>query len=93
MLKINAIKFEINTSSGLFGAEYHFTIGLNIVRGDNTSGKSSFFQAILYCLGLEELIGGRNEKTMQSVLKDVVEFPKDAAFSVDFDASDFVTVF
>ncbi len=77
MLKINAIKFEVNTSSGLFGAEYHFTIGLNIVRGDNTSGKSSFFQAILYCLGLEELIGGRNEKTMQSVLKDVVEFPKD----------------
>ena len=82
MLKVNAIKFEVNTSSGLFGAEYHFTSGLNIVRGNNTSGKSSFFQAILYCLGLEELIGGRNEKTMQSVLKDVVEFPKDTFHNV-----------
>ncbi|MFA0964414.1 hypothetical protein AB9P05_21590 [Roseivirga sp. BDSF3-8] len=76
MIKINAIKFEVNTSAGLFGGEYYFTSGLNIVRGDNTSGKSSFFQAILYCLGLEELIGGKNEKTMQSVLKDVVEYPK-----------------
>ncbi len=76
MLKINAIKIEVNTSSGLFGADYEFGTGLNIVRGNNTSGKSSLFQSILYCLGFEELIGGRNEKTMQSVLKDIVEFPK-----------------
>jgi len=76
MIKINAIKIEINTDSGLFGAEYEFSKGLNIVRGDNTSGKSSLFQSIIYCLGFEELLGGRNEKTMQSVLKDIVEFPK-----------------
>lgn len=82
MLKINTVRFEVNTSSGLFGAEYNFKTGLNIVRGNNTSGKSSFFQAILYCLGLEELIGGTNEKTMQSVLKDVVEFPKNTFHNV-----------
>ena len=76
MIKINAIKIEVNTDSGLFGADYEFTKGFNIIRGDNTSGKSSLFQSILYCLGFEELIGGRNEKTMQSVLKDIVEFPK-----------------
>lgn len=76
MIKINAIKIEVNTDSGLFGAEYEFTKGFNIIRGDNTTGKSSLFQSILYCLGFEELIGGKNEKTMQSVLKDIVEYPK-----------------
>jgi hypothetical protein len=76
MLKIRAVKIEVNTSSGLFGARYEFTNGLNIIRGDNSTGKSSLFQTILYGLGFEELLGGKNEKTMQSALKDQVEFPK-----------------
>lgn len=76
MIQINNIKIEVNTTNGLFGSFYKFNKGLNIIRGDNTSGKSSLFQAIIYCLGFEELIGGINDKTMQSVLKDDVEYPK-----------------
>ncbi len=75
MMKINAIKIKIVTPDGLYGFEQSFQEGLNIIRGNNSSGKSSLFQAILYALGLEELLGGKNEKTMQSVLKDQVEFP------------------
>tara|TARA_R110002033_G_scaffold160965_1_gene197429 strand:+ start:1873 stop:3924 length:2052 start_codon:yes stop_codon:yes gene_type:complete len=82
MLKINNIKIDVNTNNGLFGAFHTFEKGLNIVRGDNTSGKSSLFQAIVYALGFEELIGGRFEKTMQSVLKDQVEYPKNTFHSV-----------
>lgn len=82
MLKINKIKFVINTTGGLFGSSYAFNNGLNIVRANNTSGKSSLFQAITYCLGFEEIIGGRNEKTMQSVFRDQVEYPKDSFHSV-----------
>ncbi len=76
MLKINKIKFDVNTTSGLYGSKYEFSNGLNIIRADNTSGKSSLFQAITYCLGFEEIIGGKNEKTMQSVFRDQVEYPK-----------------
>lgn len=76
MLKIRAVKIEINTTDGLYGADFEFNNGLNIIRGDNTAGKSSLFQSILYALGFEELLGGKNEKTMQSVLKDQVEFPR-----------------
>lgn len=75
MIKINAIKIQIVTPDGLYGFEQSFQKGLNVIRGNNSSGKSSLFQAILYALGLEELLGGKNEKTMQSVLKDQVEFP------------------
>jgi hypothetical protein len=82
MLKINNIKIDVNTNNGLFGAFHTFKSGLNIVRGNNTSGKSSLFQAIVYALGFEELIGGRFEKTMQSVLKDQVEYPKHKFHSV-----------
>ena len=82
MLKIRAVRLEINTTSGLFGANYRFENGLNIVRGDNSTGKSSLFQSIVYALGFEELLGGKNEKTMQSVLKDQVEFPKNKFHSV-----------
>lgn len=75
-MKIRAIKLEVNTTNGLFGAYYEFSNGLNIIRGDNTTGKSSLFQSILYGLGFEELLGGKNEKTMQTALKEQVEFPE-----------------
>ncbi len=72
MLQINALKLEINTSDGLYGTLISFSKGLNIIQANNTTGKSTLFQSILYALGFEELIGGKNEKTMQSVLKDEV---------------------
>ncbi|MCU0321725.1 MAG: AAA family ATPase [Chitinophagaceae bacterium] len=72
MLRINAIKININTTKGLYGFDTTFDEKLNIVRGDNSSGKSTLFQSILYGLGMEELIGGRNDKAMQSVLKNEI---------------------
>ncbi|SEA14287.1 AAA domain-containing protein [Arachidicoccus rhizosphaerae] len=77
MLSITALSLEINSTNGLYGAFFQFEAGLNIIRANNTSGKSTIFQAIIYALGFEELIGGRNEKTMQSVLKDTVLDGKD----------------
>lgn len=79
-LFLQKINIEINTDSGLFGAKYQFDKGLNIVRGNNTSGKSTLFQSIIYALGFEELLGGKFEKTLQSVLKDKVEYPKNQKY-------------
>lgn len=73
MLKIKALKININTDKGFYGTPLiQFNDGLTIIKGFNSTGKSTLFQSILYCLGLEELIGGKNEKTMQSVLKSEI---------------------
>lgn len=73
MFKIKALKLTINTSKGIYGTQtINFSNGLTIIKGFNSTGKSTLFQSILYCLGLEELIGGKNEKTMQSVLKSEI---------------------
>lgn len=73
MLRIEAIKIVINTNTGVFGRSMTFMSGLNIIRANNTSGKSSLFGAIMYGLGFEELLGSRNEKALQSVFKSVVK--------------------
>lgn len=73
MLQIEAIKVVINTEKGVFGRTLAISKGLNIVRANNTSGKSSLFGAIIYGLGFEELLGSRNEKALQSVFKSVVK--------------------
>ncbi len=73
MLKIKALKITINTDKGVYGTPLlSFSDSLTIIKGFNSTGKSTLFQSIIYCLGLEELIGGKNEKTMQSVLKSEI---------------------
>ncbi len=73
MAQIVSLSIRVRTVDGVFATKVEFDHGFNIVRGDNTSGKSSLFQAILYGLGAEELLGGKGRKTMQSALRDQVE--------------------
>lgn len=74
MLQVNRIKAISRTDSGNYGFDYSFHSGLNFVCSSiNTRGKSSALLAIYYCLGFEEIVGGRGKKTLTSVYKTVVE--------------------
>lgn len=74
MLKINRIKAISRTDSGEYGFDYSLSAGLNLISSnENTKGKSSAILAIYYCLGLEEIIGGKGKKILTSVYKTVVE--------------------
>nr|WP_321226249.1 hypothetical protein [uncultured Psychroserpens sp.] len=72
MIKINGLRINIINKKGLFGNEFTFEKGLNIIRGNNSSGKSTVFQSLLYGLGMEELIGGKNTAALQYVLKEKI---------------------
>lgn len=71
---IRGIKVRILTPQGEFGFREKFSEGLTIVRGNNSSGKSTFINSILYGLGMEELIGGKGEKVLPYALKDRLSF-------------------
>lgn len=74
MLRINKLKTIIRTSNGNYGFNESFDSGLNFIASeDNTCGKSSILAAIYYCLGMEEIIGGKGEKVLTSVYKTSIE--------------------
>lgn len=99
MLKIRAIKIMAHAvENRVFGAEYIFKDGLNIVRGDNTAGKSTLYHSILYGLGVEEILDGKNEKSLQSVLKKSIEFDNknyeviESSIFLEIESDEIVTV-
>ncbi|QFS41872.1 ATP-binding protein [Burkholderia cepacia] len=69
-MKIRAVKLRINTAQGEFGFKFEFSRGLTVIRGSNSSGKSTFYNTLIYGLGMEELIGGKGEKVLPYAVKE-----------------------
>ncbi|WP_299674201.1 AAA family ATPase [uncultured Tenacibaculum sp.] len=75
MFKINKLRVEILTDKSetiddLYGFEFPFKNGLNIIAGENSRGKTTINSCIFYALGMEELLGGHNNKALDKALKD-----------------------
>lgn len=69
-MNIRAIKLRLATARGDFGFKFEFGRGLTVVRGSNSSGKSTLFNCLMYGLGMEELVGGRGEKVLPYAVKE-----------------------
>lgn len=74
---IRGIKLRAATAKGDFGFTYNFSRHLTVVRAKNSSGKSTLFNSILYALGMEELVGGKNEKVLPYAIKEHFDFNGD----------------
>ena len=84
MLKINRLRIEIETENGQYGVDESFDSGLNFLASeDNTCGKSSILEAIYYCLGFEEIIGGKGEKVLTERKKKKKNFANSYGSSYD----------
>lgn len=75
MFKINRLRTEILTNKSetigdLYGFDFTFNQGLNIIAGENSRGKTTVNSCIFYGLGMEELLGGYNNKALDKALKD-----------------------
>jgi hypothetical protein len=73
-LRIHAVKITLATNKGQFGSLALFDSGLNVIRAENTSGKSTLINSILYALGLEILIGKRGIEATKPVLWSLGEY-------------------
>lgn len=69
-MKFRAIRLFIETAIGPHGYDFRFGDRLTIVRANNSSGKSTFFHTLLYAMGMEELLGSRGEKSLQTAVRE-----------------------
>ena len=67
---IRQLRLHIETQEGPYGFEFPFSRQLTIIRGGNSSGKSTLVSTLLYSMGMEELVGGRNEKALPYAVKN-----------------------
>ncbi|MBY8037494.1 AAA family ATPase [Vibrio fluvialis] len=70
-MKFNQLLVKVSaTDMRDYGYSISFGPGLNIVRGDNSSGKSTFVNSLIYVLGMEEIIGARGNASLPYALKE-----------------------
>lgn len=72
-MKFRKFKVKLLSNGEWYGYELKFTSGLNIIRGDNSSGKSTFVNSLIYTLGMEELIGYKGPSSLPYALGSYFE--------------------
>lgn len=60
-LRIRSLQLRAMTPEGPYGATVRFGEGLTVLWADNTKGKSTCMQGMLYALGLERMLSPRRE--------------------------------
>lgn len=55
-LRLRQFELRASTADGIFGVSLPFSPGLVVLRGNNSSGKSTCLQGIVYALGLEGML-------------------------------------
>jgi len=74
MLGLTILNIEVvaNTNGGRFSVKIPFDSGLNIIRAENSSGKSTCINAIAYGLGLEAILGPSRKRPFPKSLYEVI---------------------
>ncbi len=77
-LIIDNLHISVNTNGGLFECSIPFEGGLNIIRAENSSGKSTCVNAIAYGLGLEAILGpSRKRPFPKSLYEEIFDTKED----------------
>lgn len=71
-LTIKNLEIVANTNGGKFSANIPFESGLNIIRAENSSGKSTCINAIAYSLGIEPILGPSRKRPFPKSLYEVI---------------------
>jgi hypothetical protein len=72
-MRIRQLRIRVETDRGLFGTDIPFSAGLNVLWADNTKGKSTCMQSIMFALGLEKMFGASRDLPLQYAVTDYLE--------------------
>lgn len=67
-LTLEQLSIRTRTNDGLYGVDIPFTSGLNIIHAENTHGKSTCMQSIIFALGLEGCLGASRKVPLKTAL-------------------------
>ena len=76
-LKVRHLRLRVQTGQGMFGADIPFSNGLMVVRAENSRGKSTAVQSILFALGLERMITTQPASALTSAMRDRLIYDPD----------------
>ena len=71
-LTIDNLNISVNTNGGEFSCSIPLECGLNIIRAENSSGKSTCVNAIAYGLGLEAILGPSRKRPFPKSLYEEI---------------------
>ncbi len=80
MLKVRALQLTAITGSTRYRTLLKFESGLNVICAENTSGKSTALQAIVYALGLEKMWGPRVGVPLAHAMQQRIQPHRDGPF-------------
>ncbi len=72
-LRIRHIQIRVNTPNEVYGTDIKFPDGLIILHADNSSGKSTVVQSIIYALGMEGMLGPSHDVPMPHVMTSKID--------------------
>ena len=76
-LRLRHLRLRAETGRGRFGADIPLDDGLTILRADNSRGKSTSVQSILFALGLERMITVRPSNAVTAAMRDRLIYDAD----------------
>jgi len=71
-MRLRALSLVARTAAGDVGRTLGFSQGLNLLRADNSSGKSTALQAIIFALGLEGMLSATHRVPLPHAMTDSV---------------------
>lgn len=99
-LKIRHLRLRSVTTSGTFAANIPFGKGVTILRADNSMGKSTCIQSIVYALGLERVLGPQHDVPLTPAMTRTIEdevgehkvLESDVYLEIENDRGDILTI-
>ncbi len=73
-MRLRQLALRIKTAEGLFGVTIPFEPGLVVLRADNSTGKSTCIQSVIYALGIEGMLSASQEVPLQYALTEKLDY-------------------